>query len=91
MPACSSSLQRRLKFTRSKFVHQIAHAHSQGLGDTQKRMKTDPLLTAFNLADVNGMQIGLFCEPFLAHACLIAVVSDRLAKDFEMLFGPRHG
>lgn len=85
------SLQRRLKFTRSKFVHQIAHAHSQGLGDTQKRMKTDPLLTAFNLADVNGMQIGLFCEPFLAHACLIAAVSDRLAKDFEMLFGPRHG
>ena len=91
MPACSLSLQKRLKFTRSKFVHQIAHAHPQGLGDTQKRMKTDPLLTAFDLADVNGMQVGFFCEPFLAHARSIAAVSDRFAKDFELLFGPRHG
>ncbi len=56
-----------------------------------KSVQTDPLLAAFDFADVNRMQIGLFRERFLAHSCLIAVVTDRFAKDFEMLLGPRHG
>jgi hypothetical protein len=77
--------------SRSKPVHKIAYAHAQSLGHAQKSMKTDPLLSALDLSDVNRMQIGFFCELFLAHACSIAVVADRLSNDLEMWFGPRHG
>lgn len=79
------------KRLRSKINHQIAHAYAEGLGNTQQSMKTDPLLTAFDLADVNRMKIGLFRQFFLAHASSVAVFSDRLSKDFEMWFWPRHG
>jgi hypothetical protein len=76
--------------SRSKLVYQIAHAHAQSLGHTQKSVKTDPLFATFDLADVNRMKIGLFRERFLAHACAIAVLSNRVAKGFEMFFRARH-
>ncbi len=79
------------KRSRSKVIHQIAHADAEGLSDTQQSMKTNPLLTALDLADVNRVQIGLFGQFFLAHAGSVAVFSDGFSKDSEMWFGPRHG
>lgn len=58
--------------------------------NTQQSVKTDPLLTAFDLADINRMKIRLLREPFLAHAGLLAVFSDRVAKDLEMWSVPGH-
>ncbi len=75
---------------RSKVVHQIAHTHAQSTRHTQKSVKTDPLFATFDLADVNWVKIGLLREPFLAHAGLLAVFSDRVAKDLEMWSAPGH-
>ncbi len=40
---------------------------------------------AFDLANVNRMQLGLLRQRFLAHAGLSAVLADRGTKDFELL------
>lgn len=71
-------------------MHQLAHAHAQSLAHTQQSVQTDPLFATFDLADVNRMQIGLLRECFLTHACSFAVLSNRIAKDFEILFRARH-
>lgn len=53
-------------------------------------MKTDPLFAALNLADIHWMQIGFLGERFLTHPRPVAVFSNRVAKDFEVLFRARH-
>ncbi len=40
------------------------------------------LFTPFNLAQVNGVQIGFFSQFLLAHFCRLAVLSNRLTYRF---------
>ena len=53
-------------------------------------MEADPLLAAFNLADVNGMQLSLFGQLFLTHAGLGAVLPDRGSENPDWLSCARH-
>jgi hypothetical protein len=69
---------------RSQSVNQMACLCPESLRNAQKRVQADPLFTAFNLADVNRMQIGLFGQPFLAHPYGLAAVSDGLTQDFQL-------
>lgn len=55
---------------------QFAGADPDGLGHPQQGMETDPLLAAFDLADVNGMEVRFFGELFLAQPRLFAMVAD---------------
>jgi hypothetical protein len=68
----------------SKFVNQIAGANTESFGDSQQRVKTDPLLAAFNLANVNRVQIGFFGQLFLAQNSLLAVVANGITQYFEL-------
>lgn len=61
------------------------------MGHPQQSVKTNPLLTTLDFADVNRMQIGFFRQSFLAYPSAVAIFSDRLPKDSQMWFGPRHG
>jgi hypothetical protein len=53
-------------------------------------MEANPLLTAFDLADVNGMKLGLFRKLFLAQASFGAVSPDGIAQNLEVGSGARH-
>jgi hypothetical protein len=53
-------------------------------------MEAYPLLTPFNLAHVNGMQLSLFRQLLLAHASLRAVSADRGPESSELLSRARH-
>lgn len=46
--------------TKSEAPEEIAGLNSQCFRNPQKRMETDPLLAAFDLAHVNRMQLSLF-------------------------------
>ena len=53
-------------------------------------MEADPLFATFDLADVNGMEVGFFRELFLAQASPGPVASDRVAQDFQVRSSARH-
>jgi hypothetical protein len=71
-------------------VHQVAHPNIQGFGNPQKGMEADPLFAALNFSNVNWMQVGFFCQIFLAHPRLVAKFPDGIAKNFEVLSCSRH-
>jgi hypothetical protein len=48
-------------------------------------VKADPLLSAFNFANINRMQIRLFSQFFLAHADLLAVFANGISKNFKIV------
>jgi hypothetical protein len=68
----------------SQIINQIARANTKSLGDTQKGMQANPLLSPFDFTDVNGMQTGLFGQLFLAHFGLLALFPNGIAQDFEL-------
>ena len=68
----------------------MARLHSNSLGNPQKRMKANPLLTTFNLANVNWMKIGFFSQLFLIQASLYAVLANGIAENFKLLRLARH-
>ena len=53
-------------------------------------MEADPLLAPFNFPDINGMQIGLFGQSFLAHARLGAVLTECGSKYLKLLLLAGH-
>jgi hypothetical protein len=57
-------------------LDEVAGVDAQGFRNSQKRVEADPLLTALDFADVNGMQFGLFCQLLLTHASLNAALPD---------------
>jgi hypothetical protein len=59
--------------------------NAQSMRDSQQGVEADPLLPAFDLADVNGMQICFFREPLLAQAKFGAVFTYSFTKNFELL------
>ncbi len=74
----------------SEVVNQIAHSHPKGFGNPQKRVKAYPLLSPFNFAYINRMQVGLFRQLFLTHADLVAVSPNGVSKSFKILSQARH-
>ena len=74
----------------SKPFNQITRFHTKGFGNAQQRMKAYPLFTAFNFADINRMQVGLFGQFFLAQAGLVAVSPNGVTEGFEILSRTRH-
>ena len=74
----------------SQFINQIAGFYPKSLRYPQKRVQADPLLSTFNLADINWMQVGLFSQLLLAHPCGLATVSNGVTQDFQ-LARTRHG
>ena len=74
----------------SKVSYQIAHFHAKCFGNTQKRVKADPLLSPLNFAYINWMEVGPFRQFFLAHADLVAVFPNRFSKNFKILSRVRH-
>ena len=63
---------------------------AEGVGNPQQSVKADPLFAPFDLAYVNGVKISLFRQFLLAQASPVAMASDRLPKNSEMWFWPRH-
>ena len=53
-------------------------------------MKANPLLAAFNLANVNWMKVGFFSQLFLTQARLYAVLANGVAENFKLLRLARH-
>jgi hypothetical protein len=47
-------------------------------------MKTNPLFSALNLADINRMQVGLFGQLFLTHPDLLTMFPNGVPKNFEL-------
>jgi hypothetical protein len=78
-----ASVRARLKQF-SQFVNQIANTDIEGFRNSQKCVKTDPLFSAFNFANVNRVQIGFFRELFLAQANFFSAISDGVAQDFQL-------
>src|SRR6266540_4610776 len=71
-------------------LHQFAHSHVQCGGDPQKGMQADPLISAFDFAHVNGMELRLLRELLLAQAGPLPVSSYRLAKELSLTRNVRH-
>ena len=53
-------------------------------------MNTDGLFSAFNLTEINRMQVGLFRQFFLAHFSRFAVLSDGFSNHLLMWQTFRH-
>ena len=68
----------------------IARFNSDGFGNPQKRVKADPLLATFNLANVNRMKVGFFGQLFLTQTRLYAVLANGVAENFKLLELARH-
>ena len=49
-----------------KIFNQITHSHAKGFGNSHEGMEAHRLFSAFNLAEIDGMQIGFFRQLFLA-------------------------
>ena len=64
---------------------EITNPNTQGFGNPQKRVKADPLLSPFNFANINRMQISLFRQLFLTHSNLVAVFPNGVSKRFKVL------
>lgn len=74
----------------SESLNQIARAHSNSLGNPQKRMKADPLLAAFDLADVNRVEVRLFSQLLLTQARLHSVLTNGISENSELWRLARH-
>jgi len=74
----------------SKVGDQITSPDAQRFGDSQQRVKADPLLATLNLSDVHGMQFGFLRELLLAQTSLGAVSPDCIAQNLEVGSGARH-
>jgi hypothetical protein len=64
---------------KSNASEKLGKPEAQGFGDSHEGVDACRLFAAFNLPEVNGMQVGLFRELFLAHFCRLAMFSYRLA------------
>ena len=64
----------------SECADQLTGLDPQRLGDAQEGVQADPLLAAFDFADVIRMKIGLFGQPFLAQARAYTVLADGIPK-----------
>lgn len=53
-------------------------------------MKANPLLTTFNLANVNWMKVSFFSQLFLSQARQFAVLANGIAENFKLLRLARH-
>ena len=53
-------------------------------------MKANPLLTTFNLANVNWVKVSFFSQRFLTQTRLYAVVANGVAENFKLLRLARH-
>jgi hypothetical protein len=73
-----------------KVSEQVAGLNAQSPGNPQKRVQADPLLTPFNLSDIDRVQIRFFRQLFLAEASLGPATADRGPKGLELLSGRRH-
>ena len=74
----------------SHINHQITHFHAQRFGDPHQSMNADGLFSAFNLAEINRMQLGSFREFFLAHASFFAAPSNSVPNQLLMWQPFRH-
>lgn len=64
---------------KSEVSDKLAYVHTKGFGHSQKGMEADPLLAAFNLPNIDRVEVGLFRQPLLADAGLGAEIPDRSA------------
>lgn len=74
----------------SEFVHQVAHPHSQRLGNSHERRNAGGFLATFQFADIDRVQIGFFRQLFLAQFGGLAKFANGVANDFLMLLGFFH-
>jgi hypothetical protein len=75
---------------RLNIVYEVAEPDAQGFGDPHQGVNAYRLLAAFNLPEINGMQVRLFGQLFLAHFCGLAMPTDGFADDFLMEQAFRH-
>jgi len=68
----------------SKLVNQITDANAKSFGNSQKRVQANPLLSAFDFADINRMQAGFFRQFFLAHADMLPAIPNGVTQDFQL-------
>jgi hypothetical protein len=68
----------------SKFVNQITDVNAKSFGNSQKRVQANPLLSAFDFADINRMQVGFFRQFFLAHADMLPAIPNGVTQDFQL-------
>jgi len=74
----------RVRPTVLKLVNQITDANAKSFGNSQKRVQANPLLSAFDFADINRMQVGFFCQFFLAHADMLPAIPNGVTQDFQL-------
>jgi hypothetical protein len=74
----------------SKLGQQVGNPDAQRGGDSQQRVQANPLLPALDFANINGVEIGLFRQFFLAHFGAFAVLSDAFSNDFALVLNARH-
>ena len=65
-----------------EFRNQIAEANAEDFGNSQQGVQANPLFSAFNFADINRMQTGLFSQFFLTHASLFAIFTNGITQNF---------
>jgi hypothetical protein len=68
----------------SKVGDQIADANAQSTGKAHKSVNANGLLAAFHFSNVDGMQVGFFCQLFLGEARPLPVLADGLANKFSL-------
>lgn len=75
----------------SKVVNHIPQSDAQRLGYLQQRINGDGPVRAFDLTDINRMQIGLFRQSFLTQSCLLPVQTDVFADQLAVFRNGGHG
>jgi hypothetical protein len=74
----------------SEFGHQIAHLHAEGSGDSYQGMNTCCLLSTFDLAKIDWMQVSFFRQLFLAHIGFPTMFADGFPDYFLIWQLSRH-
>lgn len=60
--------------------NQVAQMNFEGLGDAGQGVDRNGLFHAFYLADVFGIQVGEFTEPFLGHFRLFPILANGVGQ-----------
>lgn len=79
-----SALQAYLK-TCLRVANDAPELDSEGFGHSHDGVNGDRPVGTFHLADVNGVQVGLFRQFLLGRAPLLPVLADVLANSFVRL------
>jgi hypothetical protein len=74
----------------SEVVNHIPQSKTQCLGDFQQRINGDGPVRAFNLADVNRVQIGLFRQFFLTPTRLLSLDANVFADQLAVFWNGCH-